>query len=883
MPRRRSSRSSPVGVNVSIIIENAVTVEGQATTASDEQRGGWSDTPYSAGAYPEEPQGDAYDGRAASSGSGREWFDGGQLPPALVIGADDIEPPNQVTETSPHGVPQANEGLTPAQQSEKVIKSVAGGIVGEDKKVDDSWSLCADEVWKFEERQVNKWKENISNLLLFAGLFSTILAAFLAAFYMLLSPQAPDATTQVLVVMSIQLSLLTAAVANHNLTNTQQATLDAAIATTAPTTTTISTGVLWFIAVIFSLSAASISIAVGQWLHHHIDRASSLSRQSVRIWSLRRRGLQKWHVQAIIDSLPILLQISLASFLVGLLNIVWRLDYVVASISTIIIATLLLPTLFTIFMPYFDADCPYKSRAAWWCFVILNRFTHSRCTVVVVKCGKMLWMRMSNMVGATTRRVLSLRGFPAAARCMLSGLREILTLNQLVRLRPAAMIAHVAKRGQSLTKSLLYHMRKLPSGAARTFSVLLQIVTHRLTNIQRRLPKFGRNCGNRMRWYPRIPESWSKWHLNTLGARNWREFENVLVRAANTPEEEKLMVLAEADEMIMDDAFLVNVVHPCFQNGSLESAVPALLRILRHRAHKVIVEHHAGCGVTVLKWLTSEQDSAAIIAMADLCIDVLLKYDSPGSRNSHGLVDHLLQLIRAMPLIDPARMVCDRARDLIQWAATHQWQLHEAHIDALVNGADDRHSSLKPFLNILLKEFKDLSPKADSSNIVLTNCTLHILEKLAQESWEGNAEHQLLVLKVIHEACNTTPSAASVYANLPRLFLSPTLALSQDALDYFVTIIDYFHYLFRLNIESMSFRLIPKLSTPCSSRTLQTPRNCSHCYHTPASGLVPSDSSKSHRQHYFTPHSSRLTTSIAFIAMFVACWTSLSITSALPA
>lgn len=185
MPRRRSSRSSPVGVNVSIIIENAVTVEGQATTASDEQRGGWSDTPYSAGAYPEEPQGDAYDGRAASSGSGREvrnsfhneyicyapiqWFDGGQLPPALVIGADDIEPPNQVTETSPHGVPQANEGLTPAQQSEKVIKSVAGGIVGEDKKVDDSWSLCADEVWKFEERQVNKWKENISNLLLFVS------------------------------------------------------------------------------------------------------------------------------------------------------------------------------------------------------------------------------------------------------------------------------------------------------------------------------------------------------------------------------------------------------------------------------------------------------------------------------------------------------------------------------------------------------------------------------------------------------------------------------------------------------------------------------------------------------------------------------------------
>ncbi|KAF9803214.1 hypothetical protein IEO21_09730 [Rhodonia placenta] len=50
------------------------------------------------------------------------------------------------------------------------------------------------------------------------------------------------------------------------------------------------------------------------------------------------------------------------------------------------------------------------------------------------------------------------------------------------------------------------------------------------------------------------------------------------------------MMLAEADEMIMDDAFLVNVVRPCFHDGSLASAVPALLRVLRHRAHEVAVE-----------------------------------------------------------------------------------------------------------------------------------------------------------------------------------------------------------------------------------------------------------------------------------------------------
>lgn len=37
----------------------------------------------------------------------------------------------------------------------------------EDEKTEDPWSLCAEEVWKFEENQVGKWKENINGLLLF--------------------------------------------------------------------------------------------------------------------------------------------------------------------------------------------------------------------------------------------------------------------------------------------------------------------------------------------------------------------------------------------------------------------------------------------------------------------------------------------------------------------------------------------------------------------------------------------------------------------------------------------------------------------------------------------------------------------------------------------
>ncbi|OSX56946.1 hypothetical protein POSPLADRAFT_1157920 [Postia placenta MAD-698-R-SB12] len=795
MARRRSSRLSLVGVNVETLVEDPATVEEPATTRPDDQHSG-SDAPYSAsdGNRPaEEPpatssgcegvEEDAHDDQAASGGSGRE-----------VEAAGHEQVPEPYTEAA--APPEAVGGTAPAQQTEQEVKPTADAKGREDEKTEDPWSLCAEEVWKFEENQVGKWKENINGLLLFAGLFSTILSAFLAAFYLLLGPQMPDATAQVLVVMSVQLSVLTTAIAHQNLTKEQQTILDAAIATTAPTTTTISTGVLWFIALIFSLSAASISIAVGQWLHHHTDRASSLSRQSVRIWSLRRRGLQKWHVQAIIDILPILLQISLALFLVGLLNLVWHLNYIVASTSTIIVTALLLPTLLTVLMPYFHADCPYKSRSAWWCYVALNRFTHSHCPAWAVKCWETLGVSITEALSATTKRVRSLRGFPAATRNILS---------ELCRLRPAAIITPTANGIKCLARSLWDYTCKLPSATLCNLLILLEIMTNWLTIIRY-------HCASWMRWRPRISEAWSKWHSDTLGARSWREFDNVLVRADNTPEEEKLMLLAEADEIIMDDAFLVNVVHPCFQNASLESALPALLRILCHRAHEVTLGKDSWHNdMTVLKWLTSEQDSAAIIALADLCVDVIEKYNDPEDRNDDHLVDHLLQLLRAMPLIDPARTVCDRARDLIQWAAEHQGWLHEARLDKLDDGADawlraaHKDDSLELFYNILRKRVEARWTVSNLMTPSLGHRALDVLDKALLESREASTEHQLLILEAVGKTCEVGPNATSVYARLPRLL--PGLALSQEALDKLVDIIWLFCWNFRLDSED-TWRLL---------------------------------------------------------------------------
>ncbi|EED81910.1 predicted protein [Postia placenta Mad-698-R] len=348
MARRRTGKPSPVKASISTATDGMAAMEKPATTSSKNKRS-TSDTPYGASGENEAPgrpliaspqceaaQGDAKDGQTTSGESSRMAEDG--KPSPVRVDATGVRQ-GPAGDTSTSAFPEAAGGSAPAQPTKEVKSAINGKVESrgrEDEKPEDPWSLCADE----------------------AGLFSTILAAFLAAFYLLLGPQTPDATAQVLVVITVDFRLGTrrgewergrerakwadcykrvgarhrgvgsarstpqAPKSNKNLTKEQQTILDTAIATTQPTTTTISTGVLWFIALIFSLSAASISIAVGQWLHHHTDRASSLSRQSVRIWYLRRRGAQRWHVQAIIDILPILLQISLALNIRGTLDVV---------------------------------------------------------------------------------------------------------------------------------------------------------------------------------------------------------------------------------------------------------------------------------------------------------------------------------------------------------------------------------------------------------------------------------------------------------------------------------------------------------------------------------------------------------------------------------
>ncbi|KAH9831819.1 uncharacterized protein C8Q71DRAFT_714794, partial [Rhodofomes roseus] len=218
---------------------------------------------------------------------------------------------------------------------------------------DRAWAQCAKDVWSDEADRVKTWNDEIDTLLVFAGLFSAILTAFVVQYYPTL--QASGGAQPQIVIISTPDSA--------NLTVSYPAPPP-----TPVTALAIAINALWFVALVFSITSASLGISVKQWLAHYIPSESDIgdARLRLHIWRLRSRGLARWHVPEIIGLLPLLLQVALALFLVGLVLFLWTLNGAIAYLMMVLISVLLAFTAATALIPLVEIDCPFKSPVSWW-------------------------------------------------------------------------------------------------------------------------------------------------------------------------------------------------------------------------------------------------------------------------------------------------------------------------------------------------------------------------------------------------------------------------------------------------------------------------------------------------------------------------------------
>jgi hypothetical protein len=161
---------------------------------------------------------------------------------------------------------------------------------------------------------------------------------------------------------------------NTNIGNATANSLLPTPQTFTPSALDIRLNIFWFMSLSLSLATVLIGILCSQWLREYQRYTRLPPVEGISVRQLRYDGLMAWKVPNILMSLPFMLQLSLILFFLGLLDLLWNLDYVVASFVTVVAGLAILFVVTTTLIPscqrYFGTDprtprCPYKSPQAW--------------------------------------------------------------------------------------------------------------------------------------------------------------------------------------------------------------------------------------------------------------------------------------------------------------------------------------------------------------------------------------------------------------------------------------------------------------------------------------------------------------------------------------
>ncbi|CAL1717052.1 unnamed protein product [Somion occarium] len=225
----------------------------------------------------------------------------------------------------------------------------------------ERWSACSRALKQYDESMIKNWKEDIDTVLVFAGLFSAVLTAFIVELYRQLQYDPAEATALLLQQISTQVSLL-GTDAIQNFTVQTYAGPDAVF---TPDADYVTINTTWFAALVFSLLSALIGLVAKQWLRAYITTLSSSPRENVRLRQYRHDGLVKWRLAEIVGALPILLEIALVLFLYGLLELLAKLNSTISGVISAFVAMTFLFYLSTAVIPAFSSSSPFKSPQSW--------------------------------------------------------------------------------------------------------------------------------------------------------------------------------------------------------------------------------------------------------------------------------------------------------------------------------------------------------------------------------------------------------------------------------------------------------------------------------------------------------------------------------------
>ncbi|KAJ6615485.1 hypothetical protein B0H10DRAFT_63719 [Mycena sp. CBHHK59/15] len=209
------------------------------------------------------------------------------------------------------------------------------------------WSVYVSQAEKYDKALVAGWRADMKGLLIFAGLFSGSLTAFIIESYQTLLPNSGDSTAVFLAQISRQLN----------------ASIESSAPEFTPTTSALLCNYLWFISLGLSLTCALTATLVEQWARDFLNKSDMRPSpiQRARICSYLYSGLKRFRMHVVVDLIPLLLHTSLLFFFAGLVAFLYPVNRGMTLVAAAFLGVVAFFYSALTIMPLLFADCPCRT------------------------------------------------------------------------------------------------------------------------------------------------------------------------------------------------------------------------------------------------------------------------------------------------------------------------------------------------------------------------------------------------------------------------------------------------------------------------------------------------------------------------------------------
>ncbi|KAN0118933.1 hypothetical protein V8E52_004705 [Russula decolorans] len=210
------------------------------------------------------------------------------------------------------------------------------------------WNMYLDEVKEDDQRITDAWKEDANGILVFTGLFSATVGAFVIEFYKTLSPDQTVALLQ-------QIS--------HQLPNYPNSTNSNTANQPSPSASMVWVNAMWMISLVLSITSALIATLLQQWARRYVEtpKVPSEPNHRARVRWFLFLGTDVYRMRFLVEIAPTLLHLSVYLFFAGLVITFHTINTKVAIAVDVSVGLFALAYIMLSILPSLDFKCPYHT------------------------------------------------------------------------------------------------------------------------------------------------------------------------------------------------------------------------------------------------------------------------------------------------------------------------------------------------------------------------------------------------------------------------------------------------------------------------------------------------------------------------------------------